>query len=424
MKTSAITALSVKVDTYLLEVEEMHITGKETVGFEPRSESDAILNVHIGQVVASKDAAVEVPYKVKFRLGNKIEDPLSEVNVNYRISVDKGGMLQMTSTARVQQQGQLEVCGTLHNTRDLILRDGGTLRMAFPANAYTDTTPSNPGIFEMDNLHILYLGQLEGSTKCDEPTTQITLQLDTFYRMTDFVLSPTYYTLGSGVQVVDVHEEKQQFPDDECDPDVNDLVIERTQRCYLTATSHSYGSITIRMGGQILLYGDEDGENKTTISVEQLTIEQGGKLAGVGTGYITDGPGGGNSNGEGGSYGGLGALDTVSDHLYGSPQMPVDYGSNGNSASSSGGKGGGQIKILVSGSFVNDGEVDMSGENSSSSSQGAGSGGSIYVQATNVRGIGLFAARGGGGGGRGWKDSGQYHWRHTTRGVFHWNNHC
>ena len=64
-------------------------------------------------------------------------------------------------------------------------------------------------------------------------------------------------------------------------------------------------------------------------------------------GYSADGPGGGASSGQGGSYGGVGTGVTDVSMLYGSIETPDHYGSQGFGATSTSNRGGGYIKVVA-----------------------------------------------------------------------------
>ncbi|MCK5059910.1 MAG: alpha/beta hydrolase, partial [Candidatus Pacebacteria bacterium] len=87
----------------------------------------------------------------------------------------------------------------------------------------------------------------------------------------------------------------------------------------------------------------------------------------------------------GASYGGVGYGNT-SESVYGSEREPTDFGSGGNSGQNP--RGGGAIRVISSGSFINNGAVSANGGSTSS-------GGSVYVSASNLTGGGAFYANGG-----------------------------
>src|SRR3989344_5549140 len=88
----------------------------------------------------------------------------------------------------------------------------------------------------------------------------------------------------------------------------------------------------------------------------------------------------------GASYGGIGYTSNSS-LLYGSETAPVDFGSAGN-VTTSAARGGGAIKLTISGTLTNNGTVSAGGGPT-------GSGGSVYVMAGNLSGSGTFSANGG-----------------------------
>jgi hypothetical protein len=86
----------------------------------------------------------------------------------------------------------------------------------------------------------------------------------------------------------------------------------------------------------------------------------------------------------GASYGGKGGISAKP--IYGSKIAPTDFGSGGNGSQS---LGGGAIRLISAGNFINDGIISANGNTT-------GSGGSIYVTAGVLGGAGIFRANGGG----------------------------
>ena len=145
-----------------------------------------------------------------------------------------------------------------------------------------------------------------------------------------------------------------------------------------------------------------------------MTIVPGGALTAEGVGYAgSNGPGKGSNGGAGGGggYGGEGGQaygGTAGGMAYGSLYMPIDLGSGGGLCSGSGysaagGKGGGAIRIIISGSLTVDGVISAEGADGVSDmdwswkwhGSGGGSGGSIYLLAGMVTGAGTISANGG-----------------------------
>lgn len=138
----------------------------------------------------------------------------------------------------------------------------------------------------------------------------------------------------------------------------------------------------------------------------------GGALNATGTG---PGGGGTSSTACGGSYGGSGGLGQSSTctqpPTYGSSVAPIDLGSGGGANGvSTGGYGGGAVKLIVGGTLTLNGQITSNGwVGLGTSSSGGGSGGSIWLQADTLLGSGSITANGGnsgnllggkGGGGR------------------------
>jgi hypothetical protein len=171
-----------------------------------------------------------------------------------------------------------------------------------------------------------------------------------------------------------------------------------------------FNNITVKGNGLLTMIskantGDLTQDYGVTLSLSNLTVEEGGVISATGYGYgPASGPGAGawsgGSNGYGGAYGG----NTPSVLGYGSVYEPTASGSGGGYSrwGCGGSAGGGAIKILVTNSFVHNGSVVTNGATSDCHN---GSGGSIWIDTDSISGIGSIAANGaeggyGGSGGR------------------------
>ena len=142
-----------------------------------------------------------------------------------------------------------------------------------------------------------------------------------------------------------------------------------------------------------------------------LVVDAGSAITATGMGYGgANGPGAGGSGGGGGGHGGSGGFvlaGGAGGPAYDSATEPVLWGSGGGAGhASSGGTGGGAIRLIVGGTFELNGELSADGL-SGGIHGGGGAGGSIWVTADTLAGAGNIWARGaasinggGGGGGR------------------------
>jgi RHS repeat-associated protein len=197
------------------------------------------------------------------------------------------------------------------------------------------------------------------------------------------------------------------------------------------------GSITIPENGFILnaknnivLKGNSTINGSISLNAKNLNIEEGSYITANGKGYPAgQGLGAGNSSTNGGSGGGYGGKGGDGDSplksgglIYGSAISPVDLGSGGGGPrgtinnivyNSTGGPGGGAIKLNISGILTLYGLISANGGDAIGSQSGGGSGGSIYIITDTLSGYGSIisnggksgpigggAAGGGGGGGR------------------------
>ena len=156
-----------------------------------------------------------------------------------------------------------------------------------------------------------------------------------------------------------------------------------------------------------------------TIQAGSLEVDAGSTINADAQGYTaSNGPGAGAPGTDnGGSYGGVGGGQAATT-TYGSSITPVDLGSGGGSYESTGGTGGGAMKLLITGALTNNGVVSANGGTfivctgsgtCGGGSAGGGAGGSINVSTGTLDGDGTFNANGGpnssssgdgGGGGR------------------------
>jgi large repetitive protein len=186
---------------------------------------------------------------------------------------------------------------------------------------------------------------------------------------------------------------------------------------------------------------EPDGEGvwhpdmRIQIECDDLTVNNGGKIDADGKGYGYNeatktgyGPGGGGAS-QGASHGAVGANDTHSDahilpayvaaaNAYGVAEAPIEPGSGGGGSTtwhqgSSGGLGGGAIRIQASGTVTVSGTGSISANgatNPLNAVQCGGSGGSVYLICNALAGDGMISARGSNGSGTAfysrWQNSG------------------
>ncbi len=159
--------------------------------------------------------------------------------------------------------------------------------------------------------------------------------------------------------------------------------------------------------------------NRVIVAASNVTIHAGGAIRADGSGhYPGQGLGAGKTEsvlgtavGGGGGYGGLGGSGltyntaTTGGRGYGQFLQPFEPGSGGGSGYSSfgevGSRGGGTIRLLVSGMLLCDGSISANGMDGWNPAAGGGSGGSIWMEVGSLAGSGRIAAIGGNGNGSG-----------------------
>jgi hypothetical protein len=173
-------------------------------------------------------------------------------------------------------------------------------------------------------------------------------------------------------------------------------------------TPETLANLTILGGGLLTHQGNSTTQDNTlNLAVtNNLDIQTGGSINVNGRGYAAQsGPGAGvtySTVGTGGGYGGDGGnynSNTVAGVTYGSVTDPTDLGSGG--GRTSGGAGGGAVKLDVSGTLTLNGVITANGNNgtgSYSNYSGGGSGGGIWINAGTLAGAGSLTANGGAGG--------------------------
>lgn len=279
-------------------------------------------------------------------------------------------------------------------TNNVFVRDSGIVQIGNPAqtNSYYAGTNTHSRLV-WKSLVIDYNGKFEHTSKCMRSDQSTTLQLE------HLNVSAGYTINSNPIDVVALHtSEISPLLNATCDS-TTDLLIYRDTQCELAAKAYSYNSIVIEAGGKLILTGDPEGKNFTKITVTNLEIKYGGVIDGKGKGYVSGGPGEPSVSSSGASHGGAGKnIANPVGKIYGNIVSPKAYGSNGYGASSFLGTGGGQIELVVINKFTLNGDIDVSGFDSSTS---GGSGGSILVTTKDMTGTGTLSANGGSGGGGG-----------------------
>ncbi|MBL8093257.1 MAG: hypothetical protein JNL73_03735 [Anaerolineales bacterium] len=203
---------------------------------------------------------------------------------------------------------------------------------------------------------------------------------------------------------------------------------------HTASSGHIFGDVTIGPRSYLLPYPLDTGDTDYTndgpfvLQAANVTVQSGGWIWAYGLGYAGTrgngtgpGAGGGLVNGTyqvgaGGGHGGLGGIATQgwtafgTGTTYGDAKSPTTLGSAGGAGNYAteeyrGRHGGGAVHVIVSGTLRVDGDVSVSGENSTTQKAGgcagpfggggAGSGGSLWIQAAALVGTGSISAAGG-----------------------------
>ncbi len=191
---------------------------------------------------------------------------------------------------------------------------------------------------------------------------------------------------------------------------------------YVLSTSVNCSTITIGNGVTLIINSTAAGNQSVNLSAFNITISAGGIINGNGTGYLGGltgnpgtagfGPGGGGYGTYGGggashaSAGGAGSNGAANLTIYDSVTQPIMPGSGGGgiyTGRGTSGNGGSAIYLYLYDTLVNNGSIFVDGTSGNSgtttySGGGGGSGGSIFINASQVNGIGILSAAGGTGG--------------------------
>ena len=174
------------------------------------------------------------------------------------------------------------------------------------------------------------------------------------------------------------------------------------------ALRHEIQSISAVWGLELTVFGNVDVPQNSVINMSGTGWAGGGSLGAGALGNTTCGPGGGGHGGQGGNNNCGSGGGSSSDY----PNEPTFFGGGGgyyvNSIGDYGGRGGGRIRLIVSGTITLGGIIDANGQLGYEA--GGGAGGSIWINASAILGTGTIRAdggaqtgasgRGGGGGGR------------------------
>ena len=354
---------------------DIEIKGPGRAGFLPRQTTPYLTVSSIKTLSGSTQSLFVVGKNNKVTLGN------TEHHLREPVYVAEGGTLTLPEDLFIDKNGILDICGTLSSdTGNITMRDGGELKISDPAST-----------LNVKGFYVDYKGKLSKSSRCSG-SGKVTIQTTFFNHSDDFTLDTTHFNMDAATKG-ELSKPGAALKNITCKMS-GKLELLRNQFCEVDTGTYNYKSIIIHPGAELRLVGDPAGKKKTTINVETLNVMFQGKITGAGKGYKTGGPGAPSSSGQGASHGGKGLGNSKAP--YGNVKTPMAYGSNGNGATNTAKRGGGQIKIDASVSVTIDGEIDNSGQETAS-------GGSVYIISPVFKGFGTIKVDGGangGGGGR------------------------
>lgn len=376
----------------LVNIDLIEVEGSVNFGFGPRGTGKPRIQAKVGHIQGSADSILNVYDKQVLYLSTQSPSPGSDLSLPTSVYVHEGGLIELPEEVLIEKKYTLELCGgLLEKTRNLTVRNYGALIIGPPAGSFVSTTAADPNTLKLTTLTIDYGGRLVSSSKCQSSSTKTNLDLTVFNILEDFILDTTHFALTPEKNVTNY-----LYPVLNATCSESDMYVYRNTNCTLEPGYYEFESITIEPGGVLYIEGDSQGLSTTTVSASVVDVKSGGSIKGVGSGYQSGGPGQATAANQGASHGGSGSGNPVSP--YGSITEPDSYGSNGYGATSTRGRGGGQIKLIIGEELTLNGDIDMSGQGSSTS---GGSGGSILVNTRILSGSGRMLAEGGSGGGGG-----------------------
>lgn len=376
----------------LVNIDLIEVEGSVNFGFGPRGTGKPRIQAKVGHIQGSADSILNVYDKQVLYLSTQSPSPRSDLSLPTSVYVHEGGLIELPEEVLIEKKYTLELCGgLLEKTRNLTVRNYGALIIGPPAGSFVSTTAADPNTLKLTTLTIDYGGRLVSSSKCQSSSTKTNLDLTVFNILEDFILDTTHFALTPEKNVTNY-----LYPVLNATCSESDMYVYRNTNCTLEPGYYEFESITIEPGGVLYIEGDSQGLSTTTVSASVVDVKSGGSIKGVGSGYQSGGPGQATAANQGASHGGSGSGNPVSP--YGSITEPDSYGSNGYGATSTRGRGGGQIKLIIGEELTLNGDIDMSGQGSSTS---GGSGGSILVNTKILSGSGRMLAEGGSGGGGG-----------------------
>lgn len=376
----------------LVNIDLIEVEGSVNFGFGPRGTGKPRIQAKVGHIQGSADSILNVYDKQVLYLSTQSPSPGSDLSLPTSVYVHEGGLIELPEEVLIEKKYTLELCGgLLEKTRNLTVRNYGALIIGPPAGSFVSTTAADPNTLKLTTLTIDYDGRLVSSSKCQSSSTKTNLDLTVFNILEDFILDTTHFALTPEKNVTNY-----LYPVLNATCSESDMYVYRNTNCTLEPGYYEFESITIEPGGVLYIEGDSQGLSTTTVSASVVDVKSGGSIKGVGSGYQSGGPGQATAANQGASHGGSGSGNPVSP--YGSITEPDSYGSNGYGATSTRGRGGGQIKLIIGEELTLNGDIDVSGQGSSTS---GGSGGSILVNTRILSGSGRILAEGGSGGGGG-----------------------
>ncbi|NQU78327.1 hypothetical protein HQ545_01015 [Candidatus Woesearchaeota archaeon] len=239
------------------------------------------------------------------------------------------------------------------------------------------------------NWTVITLTQLNQDAVCDE--VEVTSAILNF--TASYTLTATKLTLSSGniTSEADTHL------------NINGDISLTGSNIYGNIVNITANDMTIDANSEI---NSDEGGCPSTQSPNPTTnvcSSTGQYVAGYGEGSDAQKYYGGAGAGHGG-YGGVGRY--AAGMPYGSALRPIHKGSGGGIATCHGGAGGGVVRIMLSGTLTNNGEVTSDAAYGGNGlcgytygGPGGGSGGSIWATADTIAGAGTFSADGGHGDG-------------------------
>ena len=286
--TDAMTAMNVAESP--LRVDELILGAKTNVGFTSRP---TMLFAQIGLLSGNVDSTFSVPEYTNLSLATMAGQ--TSLVLLHNVFVASGASVHLPKSVSIEDSGRLEALGIITGVRDIAISNGGVLKLAPPVSIASD----EKGVVSLNVLRVDYDGSLEHSSRGTD-SGKVTLSVTELQTAPQFTLDTRYFDVPQNARRVTLYRDESPLNHTCVADDDGDLHLFRTQSCYIANGTHTFRDIIIDSGAELRLEGDPSGVELTKVISELVHIHPGGVVTGAATGFESNGPGSGQTVGEGG----------------------------------------------------------------------------------------------------------------------------